>query len=116
MQETHHLEQVVWNDAECHVAFAEEQACEAEKKAARLKVELPQKVVEEFKGSTNFGDTTEEFLFGKIMEFHEILSGQIWSIDPNLDKVEVLSEFLQWKKGQAEREAPPSEGKDESSS
>lgn len=82
---------------------------------SRIEGELPQKVVEEFKGITTFGDAAEEFLSGKIIEIYEILSGQILGVNPHFpfDKVKVLSGFLQWNKDQ---EAPPPKGENGSSS
>lgn len=84
----------------------------------RLEIELSQKAVKMFKASAIFKRLLKSSFFNKIMELYEILLCQIQSVDPDfhLDKVEDLSNFLQWKKDQAAKKAPPPEDKDGSSS
>lgn len=86
----------------------EEKACEVEEKAPLLEIELPHKVVEEIKGSITFDDAAEKFLSDKIIELYEILSAQIQGVNLifPLERVEVLSDYFQWKKNPAEGNAP----------
>lgn len=82
--------------------MAEVKVYEANEKTAHLEWELPHKVVEIFKNSATFGVAAEDFLITKLIELYEALTILIKSVDPNfpLNKVQALSEFLLWKKGQ----------------
>lgn len=56
-----------WEEAR-RAALAEKQARAAGEIVARLEIELPNKVVEEFKESEDFTDAAEDFLFDNIKE------------------------------------------------
>lgn len=106
--EKHRFMEEAKNDAKRRATLTEERARVVEVRVALLEIELPKKDVEEFNGNEHFKDVAEEFLSNKIREFYENLLGQIQGVNPDfsLEKVDIMSYFIQWKNDQVAKRVP----------